>query len=421
MTDNPNKKTFWDKVHLDPTMLLILLALLVYSALVIWSASGQDIGMMERKIGQIAMGLVIMVVMALDHARDFLGLKEFNATDLTKTTLSYILTRWVTHFCAPGFMLLAGTAAFLMRRSKPELARFLLTRGLWLVFAELTIIHFAWTFSFSKPGLMVIWALGWSMVMLAALVWLPPRWLAVLSIGSILLHNLLDGLQAAPLLDASGAFAGSAGDWALSVLHQKNWPVQYPLVPWVMVMALGYVLGPLFLLEPTRRTRALLALGAGCTMAFVLLRALNVYGDASPWATQPSLAFTVLSFLNVTKYPPSLLYLLMTLGPIFLALAAAERLRGPVLAFLVTFGRAPFFFYLLHLLLLHAMAVVLGAAQGFEWAQFISPFWKFPRPFGLSLGWVYVAWVGAVLLLYVPSRWFSGLKSRRRDWWLSYL
>ena len=256
-----------------------------------------------------------MVVMALDHARDFLGLKAFNATDLTKTTLSYFFTRWVTHFCAPGFMLLAGSAAFLMQRSKPELSRFLLTRGLWLVFAELTIINFAWTFSFARPGLMVIWALGWSMVLLAALVWLPAPALAAVSLGTILLHNIFDGLQAGPLLDASGGLVGSAGDWALSVLHQKNSP----------------------------------------------------------------------------------------------------------LGFLVIFGRVPFFFYLLHLLLLHSMAVGLGVAQGFEWAQFISPFWKFPKAYGLSLGWVYVAWASAVLVLYFPSRWFAGLKTRRRDWWLSYL
>ncbi len=362
-----------------------------------------------------------MVVMALDHARDFLGVKEFNVTDLSKTTLAYFLTRWVTHFCAPGFMLLAGVSAFLMRRSRPETSRFLLTRGLWLVFAELTIIHFAWTFSFGRPLLMVIWALGWSMVMLAALIWLPARWLAVVSVGTILLHNAFDGFHAGALVDASGSLSGSASDWVLTLLHQKNSPVVYPLIPWVMVMALGYVLGPVFLMEVGRRTRVLFTLGASCTVGFVVLRALNIYGDLEPWTTQSTSTFTLLSFLNVTKYPPSLAYLLMTLGPIFFALAAAERLRGPVLDALVIFGRVPFFYYVMHLLLLHSMAVLIGVSQGFEWTQFMSPFWRFPKAYGLSLGWVYTAWFVAVVLLYVPSRWFSWLKSRRTDWWLSYL
>ena len=362
-----------------------------------------------------------MVVMALDHARDFLGLKAFNATDLAKTTAPYFLTRWVTHFCAPGFMLLAGSAAFLAGRSKPELSRFLLTRGLWLVFAELSIINFAWTFSFAKPGFMVIWALGWSMVLLAALIWLPRPALAVVSVALIVLHNLVDSLHAGPLLDGSGAVIGSASDWLISVLHQKNSPVIYPLLPWVAVMALGFVLGPIFLLEAARRTRVLLVLGLSCTAAFLLLRAFDFYGDPAPWTTQTSGTFTALSFLNTTKYPPSLLYLLMTLGPLFLGLAAAEHLRGPVIGFFVVFGRVPFFYYLLHLVLLHLMAVGLGVVQGFAPSEFVNPFWRFPKAFGLSLGWVYAAWVAAVLALYLPSRWFSALKSRRKDWWLSYL
>jgi uncharacterized membrane protein len=364
---------------------------------------------------------LIMVVMALDHARDFLGLKLFLATDLTKTTLPYFLTRWVTHFCAPGFMFLAGTAAFLAGKTRPALSRFLLTRGLWLVFAELTIINFAWTFSFATPGLMVIWALGWSMILLAALVWLPTPLLVVVSLATIALHNLFDGIHVDALRDASGAFSSNLGDWLVSVLHQKNSPVQYPLLPWVAVMALGYSLGPVFAMDAARRRRTLLWLGLACTAAFIGLRALNLYGDAAPWTTQPTSAFTVLSFLNVTKYPPSLLYLLMTLGPLFLALALAEGRRGAFAQVLIVFGRVPFFYYLLHLLLLHCMAVGLGLAQGFELMQFLGPFWKFPKGYGLNLIAVYAAWAIAVLALYFPSRWFSALKSRRRDWWLSYL
>lgn len=378
-------------------------------------------GVRPRQTSIDAVRGLIMVLMALDHARDFLGVKDFNATDLSKTTVAYFLTRWVTHFCAPGFMLLAGTSAFLSGKDKPALSRFLLSRGAWLVFAELTIIHFAWTFRLSNPGFMVIWALGWSMVCLAALVWLPPRWLAVVSIATIVLHNAFDGVSTGPLRDSTGAYIGTAGDWLVSVLHQKNWPVQYPLLPWVAVMALGYVLGPLFKLDPARRPRVLAWLGAASIAAFVILRAFNGYGDAATWASQPSSAFTVLSFLNTTKYPPSLAYLLMTLGPLFLALAAFERFPVAPGNPLVVFGRVPFFFYVLHLFLLHLLAVVLGAAQGFDASLFLGPFWKFPKGFGLSLGWVYGAWVLALGLLFVPSRWFSGLKQRRKDWWLSYL
>ncbi len=362
-----------------------------------------------------------MVVMALDHARDFLGLKAFNVTDLEKTTIPYFLTRWVTHFCAPGFMFLAGTAAYLGQRSRPELSRFLLTRGLWLVFAELTVINFAWSFSFSPPLLMVIWALGWSMVLLAALVWLPPRWLAVLSLVTIGVHNAFDGLQAAALVDPTGALVSSGSDWALSLLHLKNGPVIYPLIPWVAVMALGFSMGPLFSMETTRRTRWLVIMGTSCVAAFFVLRAINVYGDGVPWSPQASNLFTVLSFLNVTKYPPSLIYLLMTLGPLFLLLGVAERVSGPIIGFLVVFGRVPFFYYVLHLVLLHAMAVGLGVAQGFSAAEFFNPFWKFPKAFGLSLGGVFVAWAATVLVLWLPSRAFSALKARRKDWWLSYL
>lgn len=365
---------------------------------------------------------LIMIVMALDHARDFLGLKGLMATDLAKTDAAYFLTRWVTHFCAPGFLLLAGTSAFLAGKPTPESSRFLLSRGLWLVVVELTLVHFAWTFSFSRPLLMVIWALGCSMIVLAGLVWLPRAWILGLSIAAICLHNLLDGATVGPLFDAAGTPVGSASDWLLSVLHQKNAPVMYPLVPWVAVMALGYGLGPVFQQPQQRRRRTLVALGLGALVGFVVLRALNVYGDASAWSTQASGGFTLLSFLNTTKYPPSLLYLLMTLGPLFLALAAAESLGGGLVErVLVVFGRAPFFYYVLHLYLLHAAAVGLGVLQGFPSAAFLGPFWKFPKQFGLGLGGVYLAWGAAIVALVFPTRWFAGLKARRRDWWLSYL
>jgi uncharacterized membrane protein len=289
------------------------------------------------------------------------------------------------------------------------------------VFTELTLINVAWTFSLTRPTLGVIWALGWSMVALAAFVWLPLRLVGVLAAATIALHNTLDGIHAGQLVDKAGNLTSNTADWIITVLHQKNQPVIYPLVPWIAVMALGYSIGPLFRWEAQPRVRALVWLGLGTTAAFMLLRVLNVYGDASAWSAQATSGFTVLSFLNTTKYPPSLLYLLMTLGPLFLALAAAEGLRGPVERILVVFGRAPFFYYVLHLFLIHAVAVALGVAQGFPATAFVGPFWKFPKEFGLGLGSIYLAWAGVVIALYFPSRWFAALKARRRDWWLSYL
>jgi uncharacterized membrane protein len=362
-----------------------------------------------------------MIIMALDHTRDLVGLKVFNPTDLTKTTVIFFFTRWVTHFCAPGFMLLAGTGAYLSAKDKPALSRFLVSRGLWMMFAELTIINFAWTFAFTRPGLMVIWALGWSMVCLAALVWLPRSALAVVCVAIVALHNLFDGATVAPLVNATGEITGSASDWLVSLLHQQNGPVRYPLIPWVAVMGLGYVLGPVFQLEPVKRVRTLTLLGAGLVLAFIAVRGLNVYGDPVPWSSQPSPTFTVLSFLNVFKYPPSLDYLLVTLGPLLLLLAFAERVKGWLEALLVTFGRVPFFYYVLHLASLHALALVVALAQGFSLEPFFGSFFNFPKTFGLHLWAVYLCWGGVVAALYVPCRWFGALKARRRDWWLSYL
>jgi uncharacterized membrane protein len=354
---------------------------------------------------------LIMIVMALDHARDFLGFKAFNATDLAQTTVPFFLTRWVTHFCAPGFMFLAGTAAFLSsrRKSKPELTRFLVSRGLWLVFAELTIINFAWSFTFDSPGLMVIWALGWSMVFLAAMIWLPLRAIAAISVLIIASHNLFDGLTLKP---------ETPGEWVLVALHQQLNPVRYPLVPWVAVMSLGYAFGPIFEFDAARRRRVLVLTGSLFVALFIVIRGLNGYGDASHWSVQKDTIFTLFSFVNATKYPPSLLYLLMTLGPLLLALAAAESVHAKVL---LVFGRVPFFYYSLHLFLLHAAAVIVGVAQGFEPTAFVTTFFKFPPAYGVSLWAVYVGWAAAVGALYLPCRWFADLKARRREWWLSYL
>jgi uncharacterized membrane protein len=380
---------------------------------------------------------VVMVVMALDHVRDFFHAyaKSFDPLDPSKTWTLLFFTRWVTHFCAPTFVFLAGTGAFLSTRrgkSKPELARFLLTRGLWLVLLELTLVRFGWFFNFDYHVAIaqVIWAIGWSMVVLAGLVFLPTRVIAAFGLALIFLHNLLDGLSA----ESFGSFR-----WLWVVLHEQNilmpWPgyatfVAYPLVPWVGVMAVGYAFGSLLTLERGRRRRTLLLIGGAAVLLFVLLRAANVYGDPTPWASQARGAwYTFLSFLNTQKYPPSLLFLLMTLGPSIIAVALFDREGGPgrLARPFVVFGRVPLFYYLLHVPLMHLVAVIFAYVKygRAEWLFMNWPPPGQPQPeppgYGYDLWVVYLVWLGVVAALYPLCRWFARVKRRRRDAWLSYL
>ena len=358
-----------------------------------------------------------MVVMALDHVRDHLSNAHFDPADLAQTTPALFCTRWITHFCAPVFVFLAGTSAFLARtrgKTTAELARFLLARGVWLVVLELTIVRLAWFFDldYSRFVLQVIWAIGMSMVALSALVFLPIAAVAAFGVVMIAGHNLLDGVEPARL--------GTLG-WLWYVLHVPHPPVFYPLVPWIGVMAAGYGLGPLLRFESARRRRVLALLGSALTIAFVVLRALNGYGDPGPWSVQASGPFTVLSFLNVTKYPPSLLFLLMTLGPAITLLPLLERCSGPGARFFVVYGRVPLFYYVLHLYLIHALAVGVAYLAGYDLRAFFTIFALFPKEYGFGLPVVYLAWLAVVATLYLPCRWFAGVKQRRHDVWLSYL
>jgi uncharacterized membrane protein len=379
----------------------------------------------------------VMVIMALDHVRDFIhrGAMVGSPTDLATTTPLLFLTRWVTHLCAPTFMLTAGLGAFLWwrrGRTRPELSRFLLARGALLVVLELTIMRLAYNFNpaLEYPFLLlVLWALGLCMIGLALLVWLPIPWLAAISLATIALHNTLDGLPPA-------RFGAAAPLW--NVLHQPGaFPlahatviVAYPLIPWIAVMALGFCLGPLFLLERPARRRRLLRAGMATTVGFLVLRALDAYGDPAPWSTQPSAIFTVLSFLNTTKYPPSLDFLLMTLGPALILLAWFDRPGLRASHPLVVLGRVPLFFFLLHFYAAHLAAVILSLfTYGAEAWSFVfhplpsmgGPSDRFPADFGYGLWVAYAVWIGIVLALYPLCRRFAALKATRRDWWLSYL
>jgi len=379
---------------------------------------------------------LVMVIMALDHVRDYFHgpSQHFAPEDLTRTDGWLFFTRWITHFCAPSFMFLAGTAAYLYARrgrTTSELSRFLWTRGLWLILLELTIVRwFGWDLGIgvSDPGLAVIWALGASMVVLAALVWLPWRMVLTLGVGIILLHNTLDTIRPEQF---------GAAHWLWRLLHVRG-PLLpgtgfgirlgYPVLPWIGVMAAGYCFGRILELQPEHRRRMLVRLGAGLTAAFVVLRWSNLYGDPVPWTVQPSVALTIASFLNCEKYPPSLLYLLMTLGPMLLVLAAFDRVRARASNPLLVFGRVPLFYYLLHLPLLHITAVVFAQAQ-FGRSAFMlgsppslrGPRPDFPTDYGYDLWVVYLVWVAIVFALYPVCRWYAGLKQRSKSPILSYL
>jgi uncharacterized membrane protein len=378
----------------------------------------------ERVRGLDLMRGIVIVLMVIDHVRWFLSSARFDPTDPAQTTVALFFTRWVTHFCAPVFMLLAGAGAYLSLgrgRTRGELSWFLLTRGLWLILLEVTVARFGWQFNFDYgyTGLLVFWALGWSMIALAGLVRLPLPWVAALGVLMIATHNLFDGIEA-------------AGSWPWTILHQPGTLmlrpdvavfVLYPLVPWIGVMAAGYAFGGLATLPSVRRDHIYLRFGVALTAAFVVLRLGNVYGDPSPWTGQETWWRTALSFLNTTKYPASLLFLLMTLGPAIAALPRLERLRGRTADVVLTFGRVPLFFWLLHVPLIHLVAVGLSLARYGEVVPWLyrNPPTAPPWGYGYGLVVVYAVTIGVVAVLYPVCRWFAAVKRRRKDAWLSYL
>jgi uncharacterized membrane protein len=378
---------------------------------------------------------VIMVWMALDHTRDFFTNIPFEPETLAQTNLVLFATRWVTHFCAPMFFFLAGTSAFLYerRKSRSELLNFLWTRGLWLIFLEFTVVGMAWSFQFPWGFFGVIWALGACMLILALVVRLPMRWITVLSVTMIVAHNLLDAIRPQEL----GSLA-----WLWTILHARGEVelpfgihqfVLFPLIPLAGVMAAGYAFGQLYLLDRERRRKLMARLGLGLTLAFLVLRVTNLYGNPpaglggvsqGDWHPQASLDKTLILFFDVEKYPPSLQFLLMTIAPSLILLAALDRNCVPRgTSALLIFGRVPMFFYILHLYLIHWMGVLVAvlARQPVRWLFHGAIFGNTPEGYGHGLAFVYVMWLTAVIILYFPCLWFAALKQRRKVWWLSYL
>jgi uncharacterized membrane protein len=366
---------------------------------------------------------LVMVIMVLDHVRSYFTEVRFDPTDLTHTDLALFTTRWITHYCAPVFVFLAGASAWIAgtRRTRGQLARFLLSRGLWLILLEVTVISFGWYFTtrwtMGAPA-QVIWAIGASMVVLAGLIHLPRAAVAAFGLALVVGHNLLDGI-------APAAFGAFAPLW--HVLHVPG-PlgivpvlVIYPLVPWAGVMALGFAAGPAVFSQDAGAPRRIARAGALMVLGFVVLRTLNGYGDPSPRLDHGSPALLAMSFLNVTKYPPSLLFVLMTLGPALVALALLRRAKGLVADILITFGRVPFLFYVTHLYLVHALAVAAGVAQGFPGSAIRTVYRLLPEGYGFGLPVVYLVWLCVVAALYPMCRRYTALKARSRAWWLSYL
>ena len=376
-------------------------------------------------------GLVI-VLMALDHIRDFFGATPFAPEDLTQTSVPLFFTRWVTHFCAPIFVFLAGASAYLYgsKAGAKALSRFLWTRGLWLIALEFLVINLSWMFEWPwNEGFIfvqVIWAIGVSMIVLAALIHLPLRAVGWFGLALVLGHNLLDGISPA----AFGSLA-----WLWTILHIGwGWVpfnanqtfgllVVYPLIPWVGVMALGYVFGQVMQWESARRIKWLWQAGLGLVLFFILLRATNWYGDPAHWAPQESGAvFSLLSFLNVTKYPPSLLFLCMTLGPGLLLLILFEKWNSTVTAFFEVFGRVPFFFYFLHFSVVHGSSrLYFYFVHGWQTDFFSDQPNQWPEGYALNLWLVYGAWFVISGGMYFLCRWYARYKFSHTHWWLKYL
>ena len=378
----------------------------------------------------------VMVLMAIDHVRVYSGLPAGGPT------AGIFFTRWITHFCAPAFVFLAGTSAFLYGQRHSDLARFLVTRGIWLVLLELTVIRVAWTFNLDFAHYMlagVIWVIGWSMILMAGLVRLPVTLVWTIGLVIIVGHNVLDS-RFWQLAESLGESPWS-GLWKIlyfsffagPILLGADGPrlmVLYSIVPWVAVMAAGYAFGVVVASDAAARRRLCLGIGLSAIALFLVLRGFNLYGDPNPWGVpsedgRPPMP-AMLGFLNTTKYPASLAFLLMTLGPTIALVPLLETTRGALARWLTVFGRVPFFFYLLHIPLIHVLAIVvsmlrLGAVS--PWLFTNHPMGNPPAPDGYtwSLGLLYLVWAAAIVLLYVPCRWFSGLKAKRNDCWLSYL
>ena len=372
---------------------------------------------------------LVMIIMALDHVRDYFhwSAQLYDPLDFSHTSTPIFVTRWITHFCAPVFMFLAGTSAYLVgqRKTKKQLSFFLFTRGLWLMFLELTVVYFGWSFNIHFPisALITIWALGVSMVVLSALVYLPYK--IILTVGIIIVagHNLLDNFHVAG--NSFNAFIwDELHDPRALNFYGHIIITGYPVLAWIGIITLGYCFGSLYRngFDAIKRKKWLLLIGSGAVILFIILRTINIYGDPGEWSYQRSTVFTFLSFMNVTKYPPSLLYALITLGPAIIFLAFAEKPLNGFTKFVSVYGRVPMFYYLIHIYLIHFLAMLAAQLTGFGWKASIADIFPEVKGYGFNLWVVYLIWTGVVLALYPLCKWYDKYKAGNKEkWWLSYL
>lgn len=376
----------------------------------------------------------VMIIMALDHVRDYFHKAAFmfDPLDLDKTSVAIFFTRWITHYCAPVFVFLAGVSACLVgqRKNKKELSLFLLKRGIWLVFIEMIVVNFGWHFAVTFPWLLfiVIWALGVSMIVLAALIHLPKKLIFAIGILLVAGHNLLDGIHVQG--NNFKAFIWSIlHDFGMFNFKGENMLVAYPIIPWIGIMALGFCFGSFYAADydAAKRRKNLLLIGSLLIAGFVVLRLSNFYGNPTPWVSQKNIVFTILDFIKVNKYPPSLLYAMMTLGPAIIFLALTENVSNKLVNVVSVYGRVPMFYYILHIYFIHLLAMICSVLfTNFGWKVWLldKPLWISESfvGYGYSLKIVYLVWAVVVIGLYPLCKKYDAYKmANKHKWWLSYL
>lgn len=374
---------------------------------------------------------IVMIIMALDHVRDLMHVDSItqSPTDLATTSPLLFFTRWITHLCAPIFVFLAGTSVYLSLQNKNnivETRQHLLKRGFWLIFIEFTIVNFGLFFDIGFHTLLfeVIAAIGFGFIVLGLLLKISPKTIGIMGLIIVFCHNLLPLI---PFAENSILKAVLAPFFSPIVIPfaERAFIMGYPPIPWLGIMLIGFATGKFFELETAKRKQIFVRFGLGALVLFVILRFANIYGDPALWTAQKNSVFTFLSFMNITKYPPSLLFCLVTLGIMFLLLAFAEQFQNKIKKITLVYGKVPLFYFVVHFYVIHILTLIMLLGQGFSWSQFEFASGTFGRPkdivSGLPLWSIYVIWIFVVTLLYKPCQWFGKYKAEKQHWWVKYI
>ena len=375
---------------------------------------------------------LVMIIMALDHVRDLMHVNSItqSPTDLSTTTPILFFTRWITYLCAPIFVFLAGTSAYISFKNKDNISqsrKFLLKRGLWLILLEFTFVNFGIFFDLGFHNFIfeVIAAIGFGFIILSLLLKSSTKTIGIIGLIIIFCHNLFPLIPFGEGSILKTILSPLFGPGAFPVTPQTNFIMAYPPVPWLGIMLVGFASGKLFELPDDKRKKVFLKIGLGALLFFVVLRFINIYGDPSLWSSQKNALYTFLSFMNVTKYPPSLLFCLITLGIMFLILAFAEKAKNKFTNIVSVYGKVPLFYFIVHFYLIHLTMIALMFLQGFHWSDLDFASGTFGRPKGVESGlelWaIYLIWIGVVLVLYKPCLWFGKYKAAHKQWWLKYI